>query len=79
MGTPKQFTVIPKDLNTTPEDFGATIRHIDKEIASLAVDKLDLQANVATVTIPDEDTKRVSQLLGQNYILSPNTKLNIIG
>jgi hypothetical protein len=78
MTTLRQYTIIPRTLDVSPESFSSVIRHVDAQLPALNVDKIDLPASVAVVTLPEEQAGKAEELLGEHYIMSPNAKLNLI-
>ena len=74
----REFTIIPMNLNTSSATFQKAINNIDVQFPLLQVNKIDLIGGVATVKIPEEQAGNVKTILGDQFILSPNSHLKII-
>ena len=78
MSRRKQFTIIPRNLKTSSEDLATAVRRASENVPELTIDRADYEGGVITVTLPEEHATQAADLLGNNFVLSANTKLNLI-
>ena len=78
MDRPKQFTIIPRDLRTPPEEFASALRRAMELVPGLVVDKEDYRGGIVTVSLPEQYMQEAVRVLGAEFVLSPNSKLNLI-
>jgi hypothetical protein len=78
MDRPKQFTIISRNLKTPMEDLAQAVRRAGEMIPELVVDNEDPMGGVITVTLTEERAKEMAHLLGEDFVISLNSRLNLI-
>jgi hypothetical protein len=78
MDTSKQFTITPRDLKTSTEELASAVRRAGQSVPELVVEKENYRGGVVTVSLPEKHAQRTADLLGERFILSPNTDLKLI-
>jgi hypothetical protein len=78
MDRSKQFTITPRDLKMPSDELAGAVKRAGEAVPGLIVEKENYRSGVITVSLPEEQAQKTAELLGESFILSPNSKLKLI-
>jgi hypothetical protein len=78
MDTSKPFMITPRDLRTSTDELTIAVRRVAQCVPELVVQKENYHGGVVTVSLPEKHAQKTAELLGEHFILSPNTDLKLI-